>query len=150
MHVFFHEVLNPTTYALKLLISPVQTGPRSAVGNVSGCRYVSDCRSRGRELDPGPVHTFVEIDHEIKSTAILVPSADPRRVTSQSMVNCLVKLVQGKSVVSRTDRPDVTIAVNWDVKNQAKPKLAIFILMGFPKHANRISRLYVKSGQFVF
>ena len=30
-------------------------GPRSAVGNVSGYRCVSDCRSRGREFDPGPV-----------------------------------------------------------------------------------------------
>ena len=29
--------------------------PRSAVGNVSGYRCVSDCRSRGREFDPGPV-----------------------------------------------------------------------------------------------
>ena len=27
------------------------TGPRSAVGNVSGNRCVSDCRSRGREFD---------------------------------------------------------------------------------------------------
>ena len=30
------------------------TGPRSAVGNVSGNRCESDCRSRGREFDPGP------------------------------------------------------------------------------------------------
>ena len=52
------------------------TGPRSAVGNVSGYRCVSDCRSRGRKFDPGPVHTFVEIDHEIISTVILLPSAD--------------------------------------------------------------------------
>ena len=29
-------------------------GPRSAVGNVSGYRCVSDCRSRGREFNPGP------------------------------------------------------------------------------------------------
>ena len=43
-------------------------GPRSAVGNVSGYRCVSDCRSRGRE--------FVEIDHEMISTVILLPSAD--------------------------------------------------------------------------
>ena len=50
--------------------------PRSAVGNVSGYRCVSDCRSRGREFDPGPVHTFAEIDHEIISTVILLPSAD--------------------------------------------------------------------------
>ena len=32
--------------------------PRSAVGNVSGYRCVSDCRSRGREFDPGPVPYF--------------------------------------------------------------------------------------------
>ena len=45
-----------------LLISslPVRpfAGPRSAVGNVSGYRCVSDCRSRGREFDPGPVPYF--------------------------------------------------------------------------------------------
>ena len=34
------------------------TGPRSAVGNVSGNIYESDCRSRGREFDPGPVPYF--------------------------------------------------------------------------------------------
>ena len=34
------------------------TGPRSAVGNVSGYRCVSDCRSRGPEFDPGPVPYF--------------------------------------------------------------------------------------------
>ena len=33
-------------------------GPRSAVGNVSGYRCVSDCRSRGREFDPSPVPYF--------------------------------------------------------------------------------------------
>ena len=32
--------------------------PHSAVGNVSGYRCVSDCRSRGREFDPGPVSYF--------------------------------------------------------------------------------------------
>ena len=32
----------------------VYTGPRSAVGNVSGYRCVSDCRSRGREFGPVP------------------------------------------------------------------------------------------------
>ena len=34
------------------------TGPRSAVGNVSGYRCVSDCRSRDREFDSGPVPYF--------------------------------------------------------------------------------------------
>ena len=34
------------------------TGPRSAVGNVSDYRCVSDCNSRGREFVPGPVPYF--------------------------------------------------------------------------------------------
>ena len=34
-------------------------GPRSAVGNVSGYRCVSDCRFRGHEFDPGPVPYFL-------------------------------------------------------------------------------------------
>ena len=44
-------------YDTKLL-----TGPVSVVGNAS------DCRSRGRERS----HTFMEIDHEIISTVILL------------------------------------------------------------------------------
>ena len=34
------------------------TGLRSAVGNGSGYRCMSDCRSRGCEFDPGPVPYF--------------------------------------------------------------------------------------------
>ena len=34
------------------------TRPHSAVGNVSGNRCQSDCRSRGRQFDPGPVPYF--------------------------------------------------------------------------------------------
>ena len=64
--------------------------------------------------DPGvassiPVrsHTFLEIDHEIISTAILLPSTDSRRVVVSYkrkyvhyvLVNRLAKLVQKKSVV---------------------------------------------------
>ena len=52
-------------------------------------------------------HTFTEIDHEIKSMAILLPSANSRRVVvsykrkylHKVLVNCLVKLTQEKSVV---------------------------------------------------
>ena len=58
------------------MIHTILTGPRSAVGNVSGYRCVSD-------VDPGVAsailaryHTFAEIDHEIISTVILLPSAD--------------------------------------------------------------------------
>ena len=52
------------------------TRPHSAVGNVSGNRCNSDCRSRGGKFDPGPAHTFLEIDHEIISTVILLSSAE--------------------------------------------------------------------------
>ena len=48
-----------STLLMVLLGIPLcSTGPRSAVGNVSGYRCVSDCRSRGREFDPGPVPYF--------------------------------------------------------------------------------------------
>ena len=51
-------------------------------------------------------HTFVEIDHEIISTAILFPSADSRRdvirykrkYVHKVLVNRLVKLAQEKGV----------------------------------------------------
>ena len=52
------------------------TGSPSAVGNVSGYRCESDCRSRGREFDPDRSQTFVEIDHEIIFTASLLTSAE--------------------------------------------------------------------------
>ena len=39
-------------------LRPTWTGPRSAVGNVSGNRCKSDCRSGGWEFDPGPVPYF--------------------------------------------------------------------------------------------
>ena len=52
------------------------TGPGSAVSNVPGNICKSDCRSRGRKLDPGPVPYFVEIDHEIISMVTLLPSAE--------------------------------------------------------------------------
>ena len=68
------------------------SGRHSAVGNVSGNRRESDCTA-----DPGVVsliparsHTFVEIDHEIISTVILLPSAESFKkgclsATSESM-----------------------------------------------------------------
>ena len=73
---------------------------------MSGCRYISDCRSRGHKFDPDPVLYF-HGDHEIISMAILFPSADSRRVVvsykrkyvHEVPVNCLVKLAQEKSVV---------------------------------------------------
>ena len=88
-------------------IQTVHSWPRSAVGNMSDCRYVSDCRTGGYSLILARSHTFMEADHEIISTAILLPSADSRRVVvsykgkyvHKVLVNCLVKLAQEKSVV---------------------------------------------------
>ena len=56
---------------------------------------------------PARSHTFLEIDHEIISTVILLPSSDSRRVVvsyrrkyvHEVLVNRLVKLAQVKSVV---------------------------------------------------
>ena len=53
-----------------------RAGPRSAVGNVSGFRCMSDCRSGVASSNPVRSHTFVEIDHEMISTVILLPSPD--------------------------------------------------------------------------
>ena len=75
----------------------------STVGNVSDSRYVSYYRTRGCEFDPWPVHTIVEIYHEI-STAVLLPSIDSRRVVvsykqkyvHEVLFNHLVKLAKEK------------------------------------------------------
>ena len=59
-------------------------------------------------LIPAPSHTFVEIDHEIISTVILLPSAESfmkgccqlqAKVCAGLLVKCLFKLAQEKSVV---------------------------------------------------
>ena len=41
-----------------LHITDAHSRPRSAIGNVSDCRYVSDCRFKVCEFDPGPVSYF--------------------------------------------------------------------------------------------
>ena len=58
-------------------------GPRSAVGNVSGYRCVSDCRSRGREFDPGPVPYF-HGDWSVKVNAL--PNKCKQNMTSLSLL----------------------------------------------------------------
>ena len=62
-------------------------------------------------LIPAQSYTFAEIDHEIISTAILLTSADSKRVS---------KACPWKNVVRWTDRLNMIIAVDWDVKNQTK------------------------------
>ena len=93
--IFFYSLRGHVAY---------ETGPRSAVGNVSGNRYES-------AADPGVAssisarsHTFVEIDHKIMSTVILLPSAESfkkdcchkRKYVHEVLVNCLFKLAQEK------------------------------------------------------
>ena len=51
------HVIGPSIYGFILPWNEA-TGPRSAVGNASVYRCVSDCRSRGRKFDPGPVPYF--------------------------------------------------------------------------------------------
>ena len=76
----------------------------SAVGNVSKLTADPGVASS----IPARSHTFVEIDHEIISTVILLPSAESlmkgcchlqAKVCARLLVNCLFKLAQEKSVV---------------------------------------------------
>ena len=66
---------------------------------------MSDYRSRVVSLIPAWSHTFVEMDHEIFSTVILLPSADSfkidfcqlqAKVCAEVLVNRLFKLAQEK------------------------------------------------------
>ena len=52
------------------------TGPRSAVGNASGNRCSLTADPGVACSNPARSHTFEEIDHEIISTVILLPSAE--------------------------------------------------------------------------
>ena len=100
-------------------------GPRSAVGNVSGYRCVSDCRSRGREFDPGPVPYF----RGDWSWNEFYGHSPPFRwfiqegllsVTRESMCTnywlTACSSLPRKSVVKWTDRPALTIAVDMGRK----------------------------------
>ena len=62
----------PTNFNLPFLTIIHTTWLRSAVGNVSGYRCESDCRSRGHKFDTVRSNTFVEIDHEIVSSVLLL------------------------------------------------------------------------------
>ena len=100
-----------------------RTGPRSAVGNASGNRCESDCRSRGSEFDPSPVPYF----RAYWSWNNLYGHSRPfcwlnqeglLSVTSESMCTkywltaLLVQACPGKGVVRWTDCPAMTISVD--------------------------------------
>ena len=78
---------------------------------------------------PARSHTFMETDHEIIASAILLPSTESFKkgcfsyrwkYVHEVLVNPLVKLAQERNVVSWTDHSDMTIAVDWNVKHQTK------------------------------
>ena len=62
----------PTNLNLPFLTIIHTTWLRSAVGNVSGYKCESDCRSRGHKFDTVQSNIFVEIDHEIVSSVLLL------------------------------------------------------------------------------
>ena len=69
--------------------------------------------------DPGVVssipvqsHTFVEIDHEMISTVMLLPSAYKRKYVHKLLVNRLFKPAQGKVWLGELTNPAMTIAVD--------------------------------------
>ena len=55
---FNHDLVGHTLTLILPIFCCFFAGPHSAVCNVSGYRCVSDCRSRGREFDSGPVPYF--------------------------------------------------------------------------------------------
>ena len=87
-----------------------------------GYRCESDCRSRGHKFDTVRSNTFVEIDHDIVSSVILLHLAQIIQegllpVTSEKI--CM-KYWLGKSVVRFTERPAMTIAVELGRKATKK------------------------------
>ena len=76
---------------------------------------------------PGQSHAFMEIDHEIISSVIRLPSADSfkkgccqlqAKVCAQSTGKPLFKHAQDKSVVRWTDCPTMTTAVDLGRKQK--------------------------------
>ena len=104
----------------KKLSGPPPLPPPGRVAQSVTCLATDACLT----ADPGvassiPVrsHTLVEIDHEMISTVILLPSADSFKkdccqLQTKVCARMLVQAYPGKSVVRLTDRPAMTIAVD--------------------------------------
>ena len=82
---------------------------------MSGNRWESDCRSRDREFDPGPV-PYVRWDWSFSSLPLnhlrRIVVSYKRKYVREVLVNCLFKLAQETRVIKWTDRPAMTIAVD--------------------------------------
>ena len=56
--LFFFFDLYTLNNILYFIVSIHKTGQPSAVGNLSGCRYMCDCRYRGQDFDNRSVPYF--------------------------------------------------------------------------------------------
>ena len=113
------------TIILNATLQNIGTGPRSTVGNVTGTGASLTADPGVASRIPAQSHTFVEIDHEITSTVILLPSAESfkkgrlqlqAKVCAQSTGKLFVQACPRKSVVRSTDYPIMTIDVDFGRK----------------------------------
>ena len=70
---------NIVFFCLKIFFTFTNTGPHSAVGNVSGYRCKSDCRYRGYEFDPDPVPLSVTSESMCTKYWLTACSSMPRK-----------------------------------------------------------------------
>ena len=102
---------------------------------------------------PTGSHTFVENDHEIISTVIILSSADSfkkgccqlqTKVCARITGYPLVQACPGKSVVKRIDRPAVTVAVDLGRKatkqNKQTYNIIHIVAASYPRLSNLISK----------
>ena len=75
---------------------------------------------------PAQSHTFVEIDHEIISMSFSIPLIHSKRVVVRYKRTCVHKLLVnrffklGQEKVWLGELAAMTIAVDWDIKQQNK------------------------------
>ena len=69
---------------------------------------------------PTRSHTFVEIDREIISMVILLPSFDSGRGVVNYKRKHVHEVLLAPPPPKKKVCPDMTIAVDWDVKQQTK------------------------------
>ena len=118
---------------------------------------MSDCRSRGREFDSGPVPILLLrlimkynfYGHSPPFHWLIQEGLYKRKFEHEVFVNHLVKLAKEKSVVRWTDHPYMTIAVDWDIKHQTEPKCVdlvgrFFFLLSKQCHLTLAFDLYWK------
>ena len=109
----YHILMTWLNYCVTSWTVPLLAWPGRSVGCASAWH------ADGREFDPRVrQHSFLEVGHEIISTAIAslpLIQVGQLSVTDLALVNHLESLPRN-SVIRLTDRLDITIVVDWDVK----------------------------------